>query len=107
MSQPRTGGCLCGAIRYETVGDPVFTLRCHCRDWQRQSGAAHVPAARRSMCRLRPARIWLVFESAPSTLRAGSGRRPTSSCGARSPGIMTKPACRNMMAIGRDDPIPR
>ena len=46
MSQPRTGGCLCGAIRYETVGDPVFTLRCHCRDCQRQSGAAHVPAAR-------------------------------------------------------------
>src|SRR6478736_2080354 len=46
MSQPRTGGCLCGAIRYETVGDSVFTLRCHCRDCQRQSGAAHVPAAR-------------------------------------------------------------
>jgi len=42
----RTGGCLCGAIRYETAGEPVFTLRCHCRDCQRQSGAAHVPAAR-------------------------------------------------------------
>jgi hypothetical protein len=46
VSDPRTGGCLCGAIRYETVGEPVFTLRCHCRDCQRQSGAAHVPAAR-------------------------------------------------------------
>ena len=46
MSDPRTGGCLCGAIRYETVGEPVFSLRCHCRDCQRQSGAAHVPAAR-------------------------------------------------------------
>ena len=46
MSNPRTGGCLCGAIRYVTVGEPVFTLRCHCRDCQRQSGAAHVPAAR-------------------------------------------------------------
>ena len=39
-------GILCGAIRYETVGEPVFTLRCHCRDCQRQSGSAHVPAAR-------------------------------------------------------------
>ena len=46
MSDPRTGGCLCGAIRYETVGEPVFSLRCHCRDCQRQSGAAHVPATR-------------------------------------------------------------
>jgi len=46
VSDPRTGGCLCGAIRYETAGEPVFTLRCHCRDCQRQSGAAHVPAAR-------------------------------------------------------------
>ena len=46
MSDPRTGGCLCGAIRYETVGEPVFSLRCHCRDCQRQSGAANVPAAR-------------------------------------------------------------
>jgi hypothetical protein len=43
MSQPRTGGCLCGAIRYETVGDPVF---CHRLDCQRQSGAAQVPVAR-------------------------------------------------------------
>jgi len=46
MSNPRTGGCLCGAIRYQTLGEPAFTLRCHCRDCQRQSGAAHVPAAR-------------------------------------------------------------
>jgi hypothetical protein len=46
MSSPKTGGCLCGSIRYEIAGEPVFTLRCHCRDCQRQSGAAHVPAAR-------------------------------------------------------------
>ena len=46
MPEPRNGGCLCGALRYETAGEPVFTLRCHCRDCQRQSGAAHVPAAR-------------------------------------------------------------
>ncbi|MBV9251553.1 MAG: GFA family protein [Acetobacteraceae bacterium] len=46
MTQPRTGGCLCGAIRYESAGDPVFALQCHCRDCQRSSGAASVAAVR-------------------------------------------------------------
>src|ERR1700683_2812705 len=42
----RTGGCLCGAIRYESGGEPAFSLPCHCRDCQRQSGAAYVAAVR-------------------------------------------------------------
>jgi hypothetical protein len=46
MVTARTGGCLCGAIRYESVGDPVFALQCHCRDCQRQSGSAYVAAIR-------------------------------------------------------------
>jgi hypothetical protein len=46
MAAFRNGGCLCGAIRYESTGEPVFSLQCHCRDCQRQSGAAYVPAIR-------------------------------------------------------------
>ena len=46
MATPRTGGCLCGAIRYVSDGDVMFALRCHCRDCQRQSGAASVAAIR-------------------------------------------------------------
>ena len=46
MATIRTGGCLCGAIRYEAGGDPVFSLLCHCRDCQRQSGSAFIAAVR-------------------------------------------------------------
>ena len=33
-----TGGCACGAIRYQTAAEPVLMLHCHCRDCQRSSG---------------------------------------------------------------------
>ncbi|HVN90672.1 MAG TPA: GFA family protein [Candidatus Binataceae bacterium] len=38
-----TGGCLCGAVRYEVEGTPLFAVLCHCRDCQRVSGTGHVP----------------------------------------------------------------
>ncbi|HZU89847.1 MAG TPA: GFA family protein [Stellaceae bacterium] len=41
-----TGGCLCGGVRYESTGEPVFSLLCHCRDCQRQSGSAYNAAMR-------------------------------------------------------------
>ena len=46
MTDKRTGGCLCGAVRYESEGDPVFSLQCHCRDCQRSSGTAYIAAMR-------------------------------------------------------------
>lgn len=36
-----TGGCQCGAIRYEISADPVFAGHCHCRDCQRATGTGH------------------------------------------------------------------
>lgn len=46
MAGMRTGGCLCGAVRYESAGEPLFSLQCHCRDCQRASGTAYVAAMR-------------------------------------------------------------
>jgi hypothetical protein len=41
MTQHISGGCACGAIRYETDAAPVVMVNCHCRDCQRSAGSAY------------------------------------------------------------------
>jgi len=36
----RTGGCLCGAVRYRVHGEPTHVGRCHCADCRKESGSA-------------------------------------------------------------------
>jgi len=40
MNDKKTGGCLCGSVRYELRGDPVKTMICSCKNCQRTSGSA-------------------------------------------------------------------
>jgi hypothetical protein len=35
-----TGGCLCGAVRYQLTAEPLKMAICHCTHCQRQSGSA-------------------------------------------------------------------
>jgi len=35
-----TGGCQCGAIRYEIMSFPLLLYTCNCTDCQRQTGSA-------------------------------------------------------------------
>ena len=35
-----SGGCNCGAVRYEINAKPVVVAQCHCKNCQRQSGSA-------------------------------------------------------------------
>jgi hypothetical protein len=41
--RPYTGGCLCGALRYEARGEPEATGHCYCGDCRRASGSGFVP----------------------------------------------------------------
>jgi hypothetical protein len=49
MPMSFSGGCACGAIRYECTAEPIVMFNCHCRDCQRTTGTAfsavvYVPA---------------------------------------------------------------
>ena len=49
MPTPFTGGCACGAIRYQCDAEPLLELNCHCRDCQRASGTAFAAIMRMSV----------------------------------------------------------
>jgi len=38
-----TGGCLCGAVRYEARGEPLFAGYCYCADCRKASGSGVIP----------------------------------------------------------------
>ena len=41
MAIPYSGGCACGAIRYQTSSEPIVQNHCQCRDCQKRSGTGH------------------------------------------------------------------
>ncbi len=40
QAQALSGGCNCGAVRYQIAGAPLGVIACHCTSCRRQSGAA-------------------------------------------------------------------
>ncbi|PCJ93145.1 MAG: aldehyde-activating protein [Hyphomicrobiales bacterium] len=39
------GKCLCGAVTYEAVGQPVIVAQCHCEECRKLSGTGHTIGA--------------------------------------------------------------
>jgi hypothetical protein len=37
------GGCLCGALRYEANGEPLYSGHCYCEDCRKASGSGFIP----------------------------------------------------------------
>ncbi len=47
---PKTGGCQCGAVRYELTGEALPSIICHCKECQKQTSSAFgmtLPVAKR------------------------------------------------------------
>ncbi len=44
-----TGGCMCGAVRYECEGGPMTVAYCHCEDCRHHTGA--------------PVVVWVAYDS--------------------------------------------
>lgn len=38
-----TGGCLCGALRFEAEGEPIYAGHCYCADCRKASGSGFIP----------------------------------------------------------------
>jgi len=76
------GGCACGAVRYESSAEPVFTGTCHCRDCQRASGGASS-----SVLAVPEAALKLTGEVKYHTVKGESGKAMSRgfcpSCGSR------------------------
>jgi hypothetical protein len=41
MRMTFSGGCLCGAVRYQCHGEPFLAVHCYCTDCRRTSGGGH------------------------------------------------------------------
>lgn len=105
MTDAYTGGCACGAIRYEIAAAPVFSNHCQCRDCQQTSGTGHGSyltfAGRGSATLTGDATLWAMVGDSGNTKTRGFCPR----CG--SPVYMTFAAMPDLFTIhaaSLDDP---
>ena len=99
-----SGGCACGAVRYEISADPVMQLHCQCGKCRKLSGTGHTDL----MAFPGPA-VKLSGKLASWTYTADSGATATryhcTTCGAPVSGETTSvPGLLVIMAGSLDDP---
>ena len=99
-----TGGCACGAVRYEVDADPVVMLNCHCRDCQRATGSAYAPVfvvPRNSLQMTGELRYYRIVGESGSAIERGF----CPNCGSRVSGNLERlPEIVGLLAGSLDDP---
>ena len=108
MKLPQTGGCQCGALRYEILQAPLLTYTCHCTACQ------HVTSSAFSLAMVVPENAFRLTAGEPRLVQrnSDSGRLNTRwlcpECGCwictPRPGTATKPAVRMVRGGTLDDP---
>ena len=115
---PLTGGCLCGAVRFEISEPPLSASYCHCTRCQRRTGTAASAQARLAPGSLRilsgeelvrgwePEQGYLKFFCSACGSALWS-RHPTEDIvgvrlGVLDPGHGIKPDCRQFVAYAAD-----
>ena len=98
----RSGGCHCGAIRYDVDGEPQHVALCHCSDCRRSAGAPMVS--------------WAAFTEDALTVTQGqtitfnsSGAAMRSFCGTCGTGLFYRnadmlPGIVDIQSVTLDDP---
>ncbi len=73
------GGCMCGAVRYEGIGEPLWVGYCHCRSCRHHSGAAvaGMLVFKQDCVRFVAGKI-SIYKSSPGIERGFCGRCGTS-----------------------------
>jgi hypothetical protein len=103
MNIPFTGGCMCGAMRYECTVAPLFMGNCHCRDCQRATGsafAAGMLVPRDAVTIVGDVKYYDVIGDSGSVV----GRGFCPNCGSR---VLSKPPISGLLGItagSLDDP---
>ena len=74
MNLPFTGGCVCGATRYERSAEPLAMVNCHCRDCQRLTSSAFsmgvvVPEAAFKLSGIEPRPLQRLADSGRTSIR--------------------------------------
>lgn len=105
MNLPFTGGCACGAVRYQSTVEPILMLHCHCRDCQQSSGGPFSSFVIVPVEAFQLVKGSLRFHSSPSEAGGWTHRGFCQACG--SPVEIKPDAAPQLVAIrsaSLDDP---